>query len=364
MVTSAQANEFVNLVKAGNTANEALTQMQMLGNSNFAANVQSLIQSIGNFRTQNEHTINALRSLGQINTNFANHAAPYLQQIATRGGPAAGHAAELLFETQGHHAVNTLRQMVQSASGASAQAFEFLKQMATSGMTEARVAMNQIASGNGPYAAQAREVIKSLPVLAPAAAGAGGLGAGGGAGAGAGTAPAAGGGATAGSGALAAGIAGAVIAFLLAGYVWSQWPEWMGTTELGPAAAGRTPTDDTRWVGDRTAADGAAQFYVVRVRGLRIYSVRTKAAIDAGIPLSQFRHGGTSDEHAEFDEQAGPFTRHQAMENLALRIRGMHKPTLAGGMVGMVDGAQATIDDRGAVGIAELEMKNPEIRNP
>ena len=132
-------------------------------------------------------------------------------------------------------------------------------------------------------------------------------------------------------------LAGAAVLAALGGgiYMATNW----GKAEAAPAAPGVRLVRS--YVPIRARAPGSS--------GRGILSVRTLGAIERGLTLSRFRHGGIGTTPALIERLGSPMTREEATAVIARMIKkgSLRKPALAAGMVGMVGGARVTIDDWG-----------------
>ena len=107
-----------------------------------------------------------------------------------------------------------------------------------------------------------------------------------------------------------------------------------------------------------TASKGQGGYYVVKIEGKNIYSVRSAehftvtGKVRLGIAYSSFRHGGISGEDAPL-KIVGVQHRDATAASKALAAmvdaNTLKKPPLAGGKIAKMRGEWVTIDDFGAV---------------
>ena len=112
-----------------------------------------------------------------------------------------------------------------------------------------------------------------------------------------------------------------------------------------------------------SAAKSFDGFYVIKITGKNIYSVRSaehfyaNGTMRKAIPWSNFRHGGISNEPAPLQilgkkyESAAIATRALGQKLTDASVR---KPSLAGGKKAYMGGTYVTIDDWGAVDFSVL----------
>jgi hypothetical protein len=96
-------------------------------------------------------------------------------------------------------------------------------------------------------------------------------------------------------------------------------------------------------------------YYIVKLN--RIYSVRTQAELDRGIPWVGFRHGGLSQERAPAVPQGSAYPTPQAATTALANLleKGSFRPAnLAAGWTAKCGSETVTIDDRGSVDMGLL----------
>ena len=134
-------------------------------------------------------------------------------------------------------------------------------------------------------------------------------------------------------------LAGLAVAGALGGgiYMATNW----GKADGAPVVAGERLAHAYVPIRARAAGTG----------GRGILSVRTRGALERGVKLSSFRHGGIGTAQAAIERLGQPMTREEATAVIARMIQkgSLHRPPLAGGMVGTVGGAAVTIDDWGDI---------------